>query len=211
MKTKVCPHCSSEIDAKAYRCRYCRGYVTKKPKLSFWKTALLVILVFFLFTQYENLVVKPRKEKERQAVRFEAALGQISWAFDKDSIRQVFDDATKTTERGYIIDNLEAYMTPYLDSIKQAEDARIDRENMVTRIKSLNLELASMKKFDVKGRTSSLNSIISTVDLFKQWLTESEDCRRSDNNELKDIGDKMYSLLKSIQISSFPVLRKEYG
>jgi len=54
------------------------------------KTLLIVIVAAFIFAQYENLVVDPRKEKARQTEKLQSDLGQISWTFNIDSIRQVF-------------------------------------------------------------------------------------------------------------------------
>jgi len=76
----------------------------------------------------------------------------------------------------------------------------------------LDREISSIDKgIDFTSYKESIESIQLELVLFQVWAKKINEAKSSNNNDIKELGEKLETKVKKIQVSEFPKLRKAYG
>lgn len=76
----------------------------------------------------------------------------------------------------------------------------------------LEREISSIDKgIDFTSYKESIESIQIELVLFQVWANKINEAKNSNNNDIKELGEKLETKVKKIQVSEFPKLRKAYG
>ncbi|HBD25670.1 MAG TPA: hypothetical protein DC020_02425 [Flavobacterium sp.] len=76
----------------------------------------------------------------------------------------------------------------------------------------LGREISSIDKgIDFTSYKESIESIQLELVLFQVWAKKINEAKSSNNNDIKELGEKLETKVKKIQVSEFPKLRKAYG
>ena len=76
----------------------------------------------------------------------------------------------------------------------------------------LEREISSIDKgIDFSSYKESIESIQLELVLFQVWAKKINEAKSSNNNDIKELGEKLETKVKKIQVSEFPKLRKAYG
>ncbi|CAM3962974.1 hypothetical protein FLCU109888_11190 [Flavobacterium cucumis] len=76
----------------------------------------------------------------------------------------------------------------------------------------LDREISSIDKgIDFTSYKESIESIQLELVLFQVWAKKINEAKSSNNNGIKELGEKLETKVKKIQVSEFPKLRKAYG
>lgn len=79
-------------------------------------------------------------------------------------------------------------------------------------IAQLKREIESLDKgVDFTGYKESLDAIQMELVLFSAWAINIDEASKSENQEIKSLGEKLKGKVEKIQLSEFPKLRKAYG
>lgn len=76
----------------------------------------------------------------------------------------------------------------------------------------LDREISSIDKgIDFTSYKESIELIQLELVLFQVWAKKINEAKSSNNNDIKELGEKLETKVKMIQVSEFPKLRKAYG
>ncbi|WP_333809262.1 hypothetical protein [Flavobacterium sp.] len=76
----------------------------------------------------------------------------------------------------------------------------------------LGREISSIDKgIDFTSYKESIESIQLELVLFQVWAKKINEAKSSNNNDIKELGEKLETKVKKIQVLEFPKLRKAYG
>jgi len=82
-------------------------------------------------------------------------------------------------------------------------------EQFITQLKR---EIESLDKgVDFTGYKESIDAIQMELVLFSAWAINIDEASKSENQEIKSLGEKLKSRVEKIQVAEFPKLRKAYG
>ena len=100
-------------------------------------------------------------------------------------------------------------------SVEVTDKTIITTEKKLTDVEikeQLEREISSIDKgIDFSSYKESIESIQLELVLFQVWAKKINEAKSSNNNDIKELGEKLETKVKKIQVSEFPKLRKAYG
>ncbi|MCF7820635.1 MAG: hypothetical protein K9M44_04170 [Candidatus Pacebacteria bacterium] len=117
-------------------------------------------------------------------------------------------------ERQRIKAEQEAKKQAELEAQKIAEAEIIANEKakeLNNRKDQLQREIDSIDSFDNSTYRGSIDGLTIQLALFKVWASYINEAKNDDNQEIKDLGQKLENKVKQLQSKEFPLMREEYG
>ena len=113
------------------------------------------------------------------------------------------DDKKSEDSNATEIDTLSNNATNPNEDVKKTDEQLMEQ---------LKREIESLDKgIDFSKYKESVESIQIELVLFSAWAINIDEASKSENQEIKLLGEKLKSKVQKVQITEFPKLRKAYG
>lgn len=133
------------------------------------------------------------------------------------SLNKVESDHYKYSESQQLIISADSLWNIQKQKVRdelEASQAKKREEDKVKFSETLERELKSdvfKKGINKESYSGTMASLQLEIALFSVWTKMVEDSKKYDDNEIKQMGNKLKSKVERLQVKEFPRLRKEYG